>query len=230
MNNFDENYSSGLHDRTLHEPLDENILIKANKAEEAAERCLQDIEPPNILEFTTRAFEDIVYNGENSIFVQENNKQWLTEMPHEIFDAAKYKLAQKDPELVLKLERSIPKLERNCPEIRILRQTIPYFQMKYEPELPPRINLQQPPGISQQLPSAAAVKRMSNPIKRQELSVGTIYSLAANGSRLEDTSQVYDYNKITITKPNNSDYADNPMHSYNPLTPNQSVGRNVSIY
>ena len=131
--------------------------------------------PPDIVEITVNAFKDIANCGENSLFVK--NVSWLGELPLEIFNYAKYILHQNDPDVAMKFERMLPKLQRHCPEISVLRQTIPYSQMKYPPPLSVKI-------LNPKIPDKKNFET-ANPIRKNEIPLGLIYSKMANGARKE---------------------------------------------
>ena len=92
--------------------------------------------------------------------------------------------------------------------------------MKFIPHLPPRITNPQIYGgnnieTNQQITTS---KHMTNPTKRHQIPIGTIYSMAANGSRI-DTPIIREQKEFATT-PFKSERHDNTMFSYNNLYPN----------
>lgn len=197
-----------------------NLYEEDKTAAQIALERVGNAEIEGLLKSTMEIYEDIATKGENSVFIKEGNSFWLTELPPEVLDTAKHILATYQPELVQKLERSLPQLERKCPDIRVLRHTTPYSQMKFIPHLPPRITNPQIYGgnnteINQQITTS---KHMTNPAKRHQIPIGTIYSMAANGSRI-DTPIIREQKEFATT-PFKSERHDNTMFSYNNLYPN----------
>ena len=197
-----------------------NLYEEDKTAAQIALERVGNAEIEGLLKSTMGIYEDIATKGENSVFIKEGNSFWLTELPPEVLDTAKHILATYQPELVQKLERSLPQLERKCPDIRVLRHTTPYSQMKFIPHLPPRITNPQIYGgnnieTNQQITTS---KHMTNPTKRHQIPIGTIYSMAANGSRI-DTPIIREQKEFATT-PFKSERHDNTMFSYNNLYPN----------
>lgn len=214
MSNYTDDYA-------MAESLLEQPVSTGGPDKSAAKIAFEQIgndEVENLLKSTMEIYEDIAQKGADSVFIQKGNTFWLTDLPPEILDTAKHILSTYAPEAVQKLERSLPQLERKCPDIRILRQTTPYSQMKFIPHLPPRITK---PKIQQvaETPPKPSFGNTTNPIKRQELSVGTIYSMAANGARKEEQIKTNNIPKMQ-TNPFHSEYNDNTMFSYNNLYSN----------
>ncbi len=205
-----------------------NLYEEDKTAAQIALERVGNVEIEGLLKSTMGIYEDIATKGENSVFIKEGNSFWLTELPPEVLDTAKHILATYQPELVQKLERSLPQLERKCPDIRVLRHTTPYSQMKFIPHLPPRITNPQIYGgnnteINQQTTTS---KHMTNPTKRHQIPIGTIYSMTANGSRKE-TPMVKECQKQS-TNPFVVERTDNTMFGYNNLYPNHTLG-NVGV-
>ncbi len=221
MNNFTNGYAPA-------EPDVENSSNISPSVKSYLPKQVDNPEVEALLQSTMQIFEDISQKGEDSVFIRPQNTFWLTNLPPEILDIAKHIWSVQAPESVIKLERMLPRLERSCPEIRILRHTTPYSQMKYIPQLPPRLTKPDAfkgynsSGENQPIPK----NNVTNPIKRQELSVGTIYSMAANGARKEEP-MIVDRKKLS-TNPFGRERIDDTMFGYDQLYPNQTFG-NIGI-
>ena len=205
-----------------------NVHEQDKSAAQIALEQIGNAEIEGLLKSTMQIYEDIANKGENSVFLNEGNSFWLTELPPEVLNTAKHILATYQPDLIQKLERSIPQLERKCPDIRVLRHTTPYSQMKFIPHLPPRITNPQIYGgnntdINQQ---TTKPKHMTNPTKRHQIPIGTIYSMTANGSRKE-TPMIKKCTK-QVTNPFAVERNDNTMFGYNNLYPEHTLG-NVGV-
>ena len=93
-----------------------NVHEQDKSAAQIALERIGNAEIEGLLKSTMQIYEDIANKGENSVFLNEGNSFWLTGLPPEVLDTAKHILATYQPDLIQKLERSIPQLERKCPD------------------------------------------------------------------------------------------------------------------
>lgn len=72
--------------------------------------------------------EDVVKNPKSSVL--NGNPPWLATLDLKILNESKELLAISNPQAVKNLEQMLPQLEKQCPALSVLKQTVPYAKMQ----------------------------------------------------------------------------------------------------
>ena len=161
----------------------------------------------DIEQYLTDIVRDIAQNGQNSEVLKSNALEILAYADTDILNKVKYKLAVEDKNLTNKLERSLPALSKDYPELIILRNTTPLSQMKISDTQNYSTN---PIKTVEQIQQQNVLKRLipDNQVQskdiRHPLNPTTIYSLQANNTPTERLENIpaYIQNISVPDKPN----------------------------